>query len=138
MKLFNRKKQVKKSSSWLGNVRITFKLTGLFLALLAGFAVIGMAYYQVLLVEQETLEVSEKMESFESGIQEVQVDLLNARAAITEFYLKKFPILLGKFDTRILFDGIEQIIDKIRLPADCEYFKCRIAFKLHYDYSLAA
>ena len=102
MKLFNRKKQVKQSSSWLGNVRITLKLTGLFFALLAGFAVIGLAYYQVLLVENETLEVSEKMESFEAGIHEVQVDLLNARGAISEFYLKKFPILLGKFDTRII------------------------------------
>ncbi|MCW8955649.1 MAG: methyl-accepting chemotaxis protein [Gammaproteobacteria bacterium] len=102
MKLFNRKKQVKKSSSWLGNVRITQKLTGLFFALLAGFAVIGLAYYQVLVVEKETLEVSDKMESFEAGIHEVQVDLLNARGAITEFYLKKFPILLGKFDTRII------------------------------------
>ncbi|MFW2371813.1 MAG: methyl-accepting chemotaxis protein [Gammaproteobacteria bacterium] len=102
MKLFNRKKQVKKSSSWLGNVRITQKLTGLFFALLAGFSIIGLAYYQVLVVEKQTLEVSEKMESFEAGIHEVQVDLLNARGAITEFYLKKFPILLGKFDTRII------------------------------------
>lgn len=102
MKLFKRKKQVKKSSSWLGNVRITQKLTVLFFALLAGFSVIGLAYYQVLVVEKQTLEVSQKMEAFEAGIHEVQVDLLNARGAITEFYLKKFPILLGKFDTRII------------------------------------
>lgn len=102
MKLFNRKKQVKRSRSWLGNVRITQKLTTLFFALLAGFSVIGLAYYQVLLVEKQTLEVSDKMESFEAGIHEVQVDLLNARGSIAEFYLKKFPILLGKFDTRII------------------------------------
>ncbi len=42
------------------------------------------------------------MVEFENGIHEVQVDLLNARRSESEFYLKKYPILLGKFDTRII------------------------------------
>ena len=64
--------------------------------------VIGLSYYQVLEAENEAIRVSEKMVEFENGIHEVQVDLLNARRSESEFYLKKYPILLGKFDTRII------------------------------------
>ena len=86
----------------LGGIRITQKLTGLLIGLMVGFAVIGFAYYQVLESESEAINVSERMVQFENGIHEVQVDLLNARRSESEFYLKKYPILLGKFDTRII------------------------------------
>ena len=86
----------------LGNIKITHKLTGLLVALMVGFTIIGFTYYQVLEAEQNAIEISEKMVEFENGIHEVQVDLLNARRSESEFYLKKYPILLGKFDTRII------------------------------------
>jgi len=86
----------------LRNVKITQKLTGLLIGLMVGFAVIGFAYYQVLEAERDAITISERMVEFENGIHEVQVDLLNARRSESEFYLKKYPILLGKFDTRII------------------------------------
>jgi len=86
----------------LGNIKITQKLSGLLVILMLGFSVIGFAYYQVLEAEKEAIETSEKMVEFGNGIHEVQVDLLNARRSENEFYLKKYPILLGKFDTRII------------------------------------
>ena len=86
----------------LGSVKITQKLTGLLIGLMVGFAIIGFTYYQVLEAEQNAIDISEKMVEFENGIHEVQVDLLNARRSESEFYLKKYPILLGKFDTRII------------------------------------
>lgn len=86
----------------LDNIRITKKLMGLLVGLLLGFTVIGGAYYQVLEAEKEAVQISEKMSKFENGIHEVQVDLLNARRNESEFYLKKYPIFLGKFDTRII------------------------------------
>ena len=86
----------------LGNIKITQKLVTLLIGLLVGFMVIGFSYYQVLEAENEAIRVSEKMVEFENGIHEVQVDLLNARRSESEFYLKKYPILLGKFDTRII------------------------------------
>lgn len=86
----------------LRNVKITQKLTGLLIGLMVGFAIIGFTYYQVLEAEQNAIKISERMVAFENGIHEVQVDLLNARRSESEFYLKKYPILLGKFDTRII------------------------------------
>ncbi|VAW51556.1 type IV pilus biogenesis protein PilJ [hydrothermal vent metagenome] len=86
----------------LGNIKVTHKLTGILIVLLLGFLVIGFAYQQVLQAEHEALETSKKMIQFENGIQEIQVDLLNARRNEIEFYLKKYPILLGKFDTHII------------------------------------
>jgi len=86
----------------LGNIKITQKLSGLLVILMLGFSVIGFAYYQVLEAEKEAIETSEKMVEFGNGIHEVQVDLLNARRSENEFYLKKYPILLGKFDTRVI------------------------------------
>ncbi len=82
--------------------KITHKLTGLLIGLLLGFAAIGLAYQQVLHTEQEVSVISEKMAEFEKGIHEVQLDLLNARQSETEFYLKKYPIFLGKFDARLI------------------------------------
>ena len=84
------------------NIKITQKLFGLLIGLFIGFVIIGLAYQQVLQAELEAVEVSEKMVLFERGIHEVQLDLLNARQSETEFYLKKYPIYLGKFDTRII------------------------------------
>ena len=85
-----------------GSIKITQKLTGLLIGLFIGFVIIGLAYMQVLQTEREAVEVSEKMVSFENGINEVKLDLLDARRSETEFYLKKYPIFLGKFDTRII------------------------------------
>ncbi len=101
MKL-GRKKSAKRAGLGLSNIKITYKLTGLLIALLVGFGVIGLAYTEVLKVESESLALNDKMSAFEAGIHEVQVDLLNARYSESEFYLKKYPILLGKFDTRII------------------------------------
>ena len=89
----------------LGDIKITQKLTGLLVGLFIGFVVIGLAYLQVLKVEGEAVEISNKMSSFENGIHEIQLDLLNARHSETEFYLKRYPIFLGKFDTRIIVAG---------------------------------
>jgi len=86
----------------LANIKITQKLIGVVVGLLIGFVIIGLAYQKVLQAESEAVEVSEKMVAFERGIHEVQLDLLNARQSETEFYLKKYPIFLGKFDTRII------------------------------------
>ena len=86
----------------LGDLKITQKLIGLLVILLSGFVVIGFSYYQVLETEKEAINIAEKMVKFENGIHEIQVDLLNARRSENEFYLKKYPILLGKFDTRII------------------------------------
>lgn len=86
----------------LTNIKITQKLIGVVIGLLIGFVIIGLAYQKVLYAESEAVEVSEKMVAFERGINEVQLDLLNARQSETEFYLKKYPIFLGKFDTRII------------------------------------
>lgn len=89
----------------LGDIKITQKLTGLLVGLFVGFVVIGLAYQQVLKAEDEAVIISNKMSSFENGIHEIQLDLLNARHSETEFYLKKYPIFLGKFDTRIIVAG---------------------------------
>jgi len=86
----------------LGDIKITRKLISVLAILIIGFAVIGFTYYQVLEAEQESIVASEKMTEFGNGIHEVQVDLLNARRSESEFYLKKYPIFLGKFDTRII------------------------------------
>ncbi|MCW9046470.1 MAG: methyl-accepting chemotaxis protein [Gammaproteobacteria bacterium] len=86
----------------LANIKITQKLIGVVVGLLIGFVIIGLAYQRVLQAEREAVEISEKMVEFERGIHEVQLDLLNARQSETEFYLKKYPIFLGKFDTRII------------------------------------
>ena len=96
-------KSLKMGRSWsLANVKITQKLIGLLIGLLVGFVIIGLAYQRVLQAESEAVKMAEKMVQFEKGIHEVQLDLLNARQSETEFYLKKYPIYLGKFDTRII------------------------------------
>ncbi len=89
----------------IGDLKITQKLTGLLLGLFIGFVITGLAYQQVLLAEDEEVKISNKMSTFENGIHEIQLDLLNARHSETEFYLKKYPIYLGKFDTRIIVAG---------------------------------
>ena len=84
------------------NLSITAKLTALLIGLLAGFIVIGLAYKQVLDANRDASIISEKMSAFESGIHDVQIELLNAKKSESDFYLKKYPIFLGKFDTRII------------------------------------
>ena len=86
----------------LGNIKITQKLMGLLAGLLIGFMIIGAAYYQVIETQFQASAIYGKMTEFENGIHEVQVDLLNARRSESEFYLKKYPIYLGNFDTRIV------------------------------------
>lgn len=81
---------------------ITVKLTALLIGLLAGFIVIGLAYKQVLDANRDATSISEKMSAFEKGIHDVQLELLNAKKSESDFYLKKYPIFLGKFDTRII------------------------------------
>lgn len=102
MKLFTSNKPGLSGLINLGNIRITQKLTGLLIGLLIGFMIIGAAYYQVLDTQSQAASVSNKMTEFENGIHEVQVELLNARRSESEFYLKKYPIYLGNFDTRIV------------------------------------
>ncbi|MBT8439851.1 MAG: HAMP domain-containing protein, partial [Gammaproteobacteria bacterium] len=84
------------------NLSITAKLTGLLIGLLIGFIVVGLAYQQVLDANNNATIVSEKMASFERGLNEVQLELLNAKKSESDFYLKKYPIFLGQFDTRII------------------------------------
>lgn len=102
MKMFKRTLKLRFIDKYLGNIKITYKMTGLLVGLLVGFVAIGLTYNQVLVADQEALKISEKMIEFENGLHEVQLDLLNARRSESEFYLKKYPILLGKFDTRII------------------------------------
>jgi twitching motility protein PilJ len=102
MKLFKSGKSKSYGLINLGNIRITQKLTGLLIGLLIGFIIIGAAYYKVLDTQSQAAAVSNKMTEFENGIHEVQVDLLNARRSESEFYLRKYPIYLGNFDTRIV------------------------------------
>ncbi len=85
-----------------GNASITGKLTGVLIGLTFGFVIIGLAYQQVLEADRNATSVSEKMSVFERGIHEVQLELLNAKKSESDFYLKKYPIFLGKFDTRII------------------------------------
>lgn len=116
MKFSLKNKLFKGVGSRFGNIKITQKLVGLLFGLLSGFLVIGFAYYQVLEAEKEALTVSEKMTAFENGIHEVQVDLLNARRSESEFYLKKYPIFLGQFDTRIIVasQNLKNLTDLVR------------------------
>ena len=85
-----------------GNVSITRKLTGLLVGLLLGFIIIGIAYQQVLEADRNASVAYEKMSKFERGLHEVQLELLNAKKSESDFYLKKYPIFLGKFDTRMI------------------------------------
>ncbi len=84
------------------NASITAKLTSLLVGLLAGFIVIGLAYQQVIEANRNATSISEKMTSFERGLHDVKLELLNAKKSESDFYLKKYPIFLGKFDTRII------------------------------------
>ena len=103
MKLFRQKTSEKNTvTKNHGTVSITRKLTGLLVGLLIGFTIIGLAYLQVLEANKNEVILSEKMSAFEKGIHEVQVELLNAKKSESDFYLKKYPIYLGKFDTRII------------------------------------
>jgi twitching motility protein PilJ len=102
MKLTNAPTFMKKIVTSPSNVSITGKLTGVLIGLSFGFIIIGLAYQQVLEAERNTTNVSEKMSVFERGLHEVQLELLNAKKSESDFYLKKYPIFLGKFDTRII------------------------------------
>lgn len=102
MKIFKSNKPKLRGLINLGNIKITQKLTGLLMGLMIGFMIIGAAYYKVLETQKTAGAISNKMNDFENGIHEVQVDLLNARRSESEFYLKKYPIFLGNFDTRIV------------------------------------
>jgi twitching motility protein PilJ len=102
MTLFKMFAHIKNLALNPGNVSLTAKLTALLVGLLAGFTVIGLAYQQVLEANNNATLVSEKMTAFERGLHEVQLELLNAKKSESDFYLKKYPIFLGKFDTRII------------------------------------
>lgn len=102
MKLFKVPVFIKSAVNFPGNISITGKLTGLLFGLLFGFIIIGLAYQQVLEADRNATNVSEKMSAFERGLHEVQLELLNAKKSESDFYLKKYPIFLGKFDTRII------------------------------------
>ena len=102
MKLFKMPEFLINSAINPGNLSITSKLTGLLVGLLAGFVVVGLAYQQVLEANNNATSVSEKISGFERGLHEVQLELLNAKKSESDFYLKKYPIFLGKFDTRII------------------------------------
>lgn len=88
--------------SRLQNFNLTTKLTGLFLGLVIGYMAIGYAYYEVQQTENELSQINEKILSFEHGVREVEIDLLAAKQYESQFYSKKYPILLSKFDTRII------------------------------------
>lgn len=102
MTRFNLPSLARRTASSPVNVNITAKLTALLVGLLAGFIVIGLAYKQVLDANRDATVISEKMSAFESGIHDVQLELLNAKKSESDFHLKKYPIFLGKFDTRII------------------------------------
>ena len=102
MRFFKAPGSAKKIAGKPGNVSITRKLTGLLVGLLLGFAIIGLAYQQVLEADKNASVAYEKMSTFERGLHEVQLELLNAKKSESDFYLKKYPIFLGKFDTRMI------------------------------------
>ncbi len=102
MKLFKLPGFIRNAGNFSGNISITVKLTSLLFGLLFGFIIIGLAYQQVLEANRNATEVSEQMSAFERGLHEVQLELVNAKKSESDFYLKKYPILLGQFDTRMI------------------------------------
>ena len=102
MKLFKLPGFIRNTGNLSGNISITVKLTSLLFGLLLGFVIIGLAYQQVLEANRNATSVSEQMSAFERGLHEVQLELVNAKKSESDFYLKKYPIFLGQFDTRII------------------------------------
>lgn len=102
MRFFKASGSAKNPAGKPGNVSITRKLTGLLVGLLLGFIIIGLAYQQVLEADKDANAAYEKMSAFEKGLHEVQLELLHAKKSESDFYLKKYPIFLGKFDTRMI------------------------------------
>ncbi|NNJ96121.1 MAG: HAMP domain-containing protein [Gammaproteobacteria bacterium] len=102
MRFFKASGSAKNPAGKPGNVSITRKLTGLLVGLLLGFIIIGLAYQQVLEADKDANAAYAKMSAFEKGLHEVQLELLHAKKSESDFYLKKYPIFLGKFDTRMI------------------------------------
>jgi len=88
--------------SLFDNVNLTTKLSGLLAGLVLGYLAIGYAYYTVLDTENELFEIDQKIISFESGVREVELDLQSAKQYENQFYSKKYPIYLSKFDTHMI------------------------------------
>lgn len=88
--------------SKIDDIKLSIKLSGLLVALVLGYIAIGYAYYEVIATENELLAIDEKIISFESGIREVELDLQAAKQYESQFYNKKYPIYLSKFDTHII------------------------------------
>ena len=84
------------------DLNLTTKLSGLLAGLVLGYMAIGYAYYEVLSTEKELLALDEKIFSFESGVREVELDLQSAKQYESQFYAKKYPIYLSKFDTHMI------------------------------------
>ena len=88
--------------SLFDNVNLTTKLSGLLAGLVLGYLAIGYAYYTGLEIENELFEIDQKIISFESGVREVELDLQSAKQYENQFYSKKYPIYLSKFDTHMI------------------------------------
>ena len=88
--------------SGFDNYNLTTKLSGLLAGLVLGYLAIGYAYYEVLDTEREVLVTEEKIRQFENGIREIELDLQSAKQYENQFYAKKYPIYLSKFDIHMI------------------------------------
>ena len=110
-------KLIKKAGSLFSrfdDLNLTTKLSGLLAGLVLGYLAIGYAYYEVLDTEQELLELDEKIRLFEGGVREIELDLQSAELYESQFYLKKYPIFLSKFDTHMI-TASQNVISLIKM-----------------------
>lgn len=84
------------------DLKLTTKLTGLLAGLLLGYLAIGYAYYLVIDTDKEVYDINQTITSFDKGVREVELNLQLAKLYENQFYSKKYPILLSKFDTQII------------------------------------
>lgn len=102
MKNSNPMKKIRNLFSGFDNLNLTTKLSGLLVGLVIGYMAIGYGYYEVLNTDKELLSINEKIRSFEHGVREIELDLQSAKQYENQFYAKKYPIYLSKFDTHII------------------------------------
>lgn len=102
--------------SGFDNVNLTTKLSGLLASLVLGYLAIGYAYYSVLQTESELFAIDKKIISFESGVHEIELDLQSAKQYESQFYSKKYPIYLSKFDTHMISasQNVSSLIELIK------------------------
>jgi twitching motility protein PilJ len=86
----------------INDLKLTTKLSALMFGLLIGYIAIGYAYYLVFQTGQQQTTSEALITSFDKGVREVELNLQSAKLYENEFYTKKFPVLLGKFDTQII------------------------------------